>query len=42
MLAKKSTVINTEEWEKSKLIRRPADKREDIVIFKKITNVANE
>lgn len=37
-LAKQSTVINTAVWEKSKLIRRPADKREDIVIFKKIAN----
>jgi hypothetical protein len=42
MLAKQSTVINATEWEKSKLIRRPADKREDIVIFKKIVSVANE
>ena len=41
-LAKQSSVINTEVWKKTKLIRRPADKREDIVIFKKIANVANE
>jgi hypothetical protein len=41
-LAKQSTVINPAVWEKSKLIRRPADKREDIVIFKKIENIANE
>jgi len=39
-LAKTSTVIDSELWEKYKVIRRPADKREDIVIFKK--NTANE
>jgi hypothetical protein len=41
-LAKQSSAINTDVWKKTKLIRRPADKREDIVIFKKVTNVANE
>jgi len=41
-LAKTSTVIDSELWEKYKVIRRPADKREDIVIFKKITPTANE
>ena len=41
-LAKQSSAINTDVWKKTKLIRRPADKREDIVIFKKITTIANE
>jgi hypothetical protein len=41
-LAQPSTVIDNEIWEKYKVIRRPADKREDIVIFKKITPNANE
>jgi hypothetical protein len=39
-LAKPATVIDSELWEKYKVIRRPADKREDIVIFKKIASSA--
>jgi 4-amino-4-deoxy-L-arabinose transferase-like glycosyltransferase len=41
-LAQPSTVIDNDSWEKFKIIRRPADKREDIVIFKKISPAANE
>jgi len=41
-LASRKKAIDTGLWEEFKVIRRPADKREDIVIYQRKADIANK
>jgi hypothetical protein len=41
-LQKNAAALDPENWAKVRAIRRPADKREDIVIYQRIASKTNE